>query len=122
LFPKGRNPRADLFSDITADTTATANLFPVALGGGRPDIEFGTSIIGYPQTYRDRQTTSRMDYALSERNQFLAQFISGCSKKIIGCAICDGAIPKALTRHAFPDVWMPLIYKLCYQKDPYYDL
>ncbi|MFN7936613.1 MAG: carboxypeptidase regulatory-like domain-containing protein [Bryobacteraceae bacterium] len=75
LYPKGRNPRADLFSDITAGVTGTANLFPVALGSGRPDIQFGTAVFGYPQTFRDRQTTSRIDYALSSRDQLSGRYL-----------------------------------------------
>lgn len=74
-FPKGRNARADIFRDVVGGTVATANPFSVALGSGRPDIEFGTSIFGYPQTLRDRQTTSRIDYALSDRNQISGRYL-----------------------------------------------
>lgn len=75
LFPKGRNPRADLFSEITAGVTASANPFTVALGNNRPDIQFGTAVFGYPQTFRDRQTTSRIDYALSSRDQLSGRYL-----------------------------------------------
>lgn len=75
LFPKGRNPRADLYSEITSPYAGTANLFNQALGNGRPDIEFGTATIPYPQTFRDWQTTTRIDYALSSRNQLSGRYL-----------------------------------------------
>jgi outer membrane receptor protein involved in Fe transport len=75
LFPAGRNPRVDLMNTITGGVAGTANLFPVALGGGRPDIEFGTAIISYPQTFRDRQTTTRIDYSLSPKDQISGRYL-----------------------------------------------
>lgn len=75
LFPAGRNPRVDLFNQITADSPATANPFPVDLGAGRGNIEFGTAIFGYPQTYREPQTTTRIDYALSATNQISGRYL-----------------------------------------------
>ncbi|MBV6432127.1 MAG: hypothetical protein IANPNBLG_02263 [Bryobacteraceae bacterium] len=75
LFPKGTNPRVDLFNAVTAGLSGEANRFPVALGNGRPDIGFGLAITSYPQTLRDRQTTTRIDYALSERNQLSGRYL-----------------------------------------------
>lgn len=75
LFPKGRNPRIDLLNDITTGVDGTANLFRVPLADGRPDIEFGTAIIGYPQTFIDRQTTTRIDYSLSPKDQISGRYL-----------------------------------------------
>jgi len=75
LFPTGRNPRVDLFNQITSEALGTANPFNVALGNGRPDIEFATALFPYPQTLRDRQTTSRMDYSLNEKNQLSGRYL-----------------------------------------------
>lgn len=74
LFPAGRNPRIDLFNSITGAYTANSQFFPVALGDGRPDIEFGTFVVGYPQTFRDRQTVTRIDYSLSARDQLSGRY------------------------------------------------
>ncbi|MCC6366021.1 MAG: TonB-dependent receptor [Bryobacterales bacterium] len=75
VFPKGTNPRVDLLNSVTAGLSGEANKFPVALGNGRPDVEFGLAITSYPQTLRDRQTTTRIDYALSEKNQISGRYL-----------------------------------------------
>ena len=74
-FPSGSNPRVDLFNRITGGTNAAAQFFNVALGDGRPDIEFGTAIVPYPATYRDRQTISRFDHMFNERNLLSSRFL-----------------------------------------------
>jgi outer membrane receptor protein involved in Fe transport len=75
LFPKGTNPRVDLFNQITGGTDAAADLFPVALGNGRPAIEFGTAIFGYPQTFQDTLSTTRIDHTFNERNLLSGRFL-----------------------------------------------
>ena len=74
LFPAGRNPRVDLFNQVTGAYTANSQFTNVALGDGRPDIEFGTFVVGYPQTFRDRQTVTRIDYAISTRDQLSGRY------------------------------------------------
>jgi outer membrane receptor protein involved in Fe transport len=75
LFPKGRNPRVDLFNTVTGGLDATSQFFAVPLGGGRPDIEFGTAIIPYANRFRDRQSTTRIDYNLSARHLLSGRFL-----------------------------------------------
>jgi outer membrane receptor protein involved in Fe transport len=75
LFPKGTNPRVDLFNQITAGTDAASDLFPVALGAGRPAIEFGTAIFGFPQTFTDTLSTTRIDHTFNERNLLSGRFL-----------------------------------------------
>jgi hypothetical protein len=48
LFPRGRSANVDTFFDLIGPLVATAQPFPVALGDGRPDIEFGTAAFSYP--------------------------------------------------------------------------
>lgn len=75
LFPQGRNPRVDLLNTVTEGVNGTATPFNVALGNGRPDVEFGTAVFGFPQTKFDRQTTSRIDYAMSSRDQLSGRYL-----------------------------------------------
>ncbi|MBI5085903.1 MAG: TonB-dependent receptor [Acidobacteria bacterium] len=75
LFPKGTNPRADLFNSVTGGLDATSQFFNVPLGGGRPDVEFGTVIVPYAQTQRDRQSTTRIDTTLNDKNLLSGRYL-----------------------------------------------
>ncbi|MBI4906319.1 MAG: TonB-dependent receptor [Acidobacteria bacterium] len=99
LFPKGRNPRVDLYNEVTSAYNGVANLFTQALGNGRPDIEFGTSTIPYPQTYRDWQSTTRIDYALSPRNQISGRYLIETTPQPIGAINFPGFITTQLNRY-----------------------
>ena len=75
LFPKGSNPRVDLLNQITAGSDATSQFFNVPLGNSRPDVEFGTVIFGYPNSVRDRISTTRIDHTFNERNLLSGRFL-----------------------------------------------
>lgn len=75
LFPQGTNPRADLYLDVTKDAVAQSQPTSVALGGGRPAIEFGTAIIPYANTLRDRQIMGRADHKISDRDFLMGRYV-----------------------------------------------
>ena len=75
LFPKGSNPRVDLYNDISAGASATSQFFPVAMGNNRPDVEFGTVIFPYAQTFRSRQIMGRVDHQISNSDQFSGRYV-----------------------------------------------
>jgi len=75
LFPKGTNPRVDLYNEITANATATSQFTNVDLGANRPAIEFGTAAFSYAQSYRSRQITSRIDHRISNNDQLSGRYI-----------------------------------------------
>lgn len=75
LFPRGTNPRVDLYNEVTAGATATSQFFPVELGDGRPAIQFGTAAFAYAQTYRSRQITSRIDHRISNNDQLSGRYV-----------------------------------------------
>jgi hypothetical protein len=54
LFPAGTNRNVDTYLDVTNGADANSQLFTVALGAGRPAIEFGTLVSPFAQTFRDR--------------------------------------------------------------------
>lgn len=75
LFPQGTNKNVDTYLTITNGSDATANLTKVALGNGRPDIEFGTLVYPYGQKYVERQWLARIDHKVSEKSQLSGRFL-----------------------------------------------
>jgi len=69
LYPAGRNAQADLYRSLTSELAATANPFNVALGNGRPALEFGTAATPFPRSIIDRQWMTRVDHRLSDNDQ-----------------------------------------------------
>ncbi len=65
LFPQGASPNLDLYRSIVGASPATGQFFPVALGNGRPAVQFGTATITYPNKYADRQYLIRVDHRFS---------------------------------------------------------
>ncbi len=65
LFPQGASPNLDLYRSIVGASPATGQFFPVALGSGRPNVQFGTATISYPNKYGDRQYLIRVDHRFS---------------------------------------------------------
>lgn len=74
LFPKGTNKNVDLFNLATAGIDATSQFFPVTLGSGRPDVEFGTGTESYPNIFSDRQWTIRVDHRLGDRDLLMGRY------------------------------------------------
>jgi outer membrane receptor protein involved in Fe transport len=75
LFPQGRNPRYEIYKQGTGRIAATSQFFPVALGDGRPAIEFGTGTAVFPQFLTDRQLIVRGDHAISQNDQLMVRYI-----------------------------------------------
>ena len=76
LFPKGTNPRADLYDQVTTGLNAGANFFNVPLGAGRPDLEFGQAVASFGRNVGERQYMIRMDHKLGERDQLSGRFMN----------------------------------------------
>lgn len=91
LFPRGTNPNADLLQQITAGYDGVRNTFPVALGNGRPDIEFGQVITPYSQSLRVRQYGAKIDHYIGSRDSLTGRFI-----------IDDGVQPNGGETLSFP--------------------
>ena len=75
LFPQGANKNVDTYLTITNGSDATTALSKIALGNGRPDIEFGTLVYPYPQTFLQRQWMAKVDHKLSEKSQLSGRFL-----------------------------------------------
>jgi outer membrane receptor protein involved in Fe transport len=75
LFPKGANANADILQQVTSGFDGLFRTFPVALGNGRPDVEFGRLIIPYAQALRLRQYGTKIDHRLSDRDNLAGRFL-----------------------------------------------
>ncbi len=75
LFPQNANRNVDTYLTITNGSDATANLSKVALGNGRPDIEFGTLVYAYGQRFLERQWMTKIDHKISEKSQLSGRFL-----------------------------------------------
>ena len=74
LFPKGANPRVDIYNQVTGTADATSQFFNVPLGNGRPDLEFGTYILAFPQTRRNRQWATKFDHSFGPNDQLSVRY------------------------------------------------
>lgn len=80
IFPSGANPRLDLYLGVIKDVTGTANTFNIAIGDRGAacpapcNVQFGTGFFGSPNSFRDRQTTFRIDHKIGENDQFSANY------------------------------------------------
>ncbi len=75
LFPQGRNPRYEIYKQGTAKMAATSQFFPVTLGDGRPNIEFGTGSSVFPLTLKDKQFVARGDHSFSQNDQLMIRYM-----------------------------------------------
>ncbi|HEY3037153.1 MAG TPA: TonB-dependent receptor [Pyrinomonadaceae bacterium] len=75
LFPVGANPRVDTYLNAISSVRGTANLFNIALGSGRPDIEFGTGFFSLPVFYKDRQLQIRIDHKIGDNDQLSGRYL-----------------------------------------------
>jgi hypothetical protein len=76
LFPKGTNKNVDLYRQIASTAVADSQFTTFPLGGGRPDVQFGTKISDYGLKYLARQWMIRGDHTISEKDLLSARYIS----------------------------------------------
>jgi hypothetical protein len=85
LFPKGANRNIDLFRDLAEPAGASdSQFFNVPLGGGRPDLEFGSLLFPYAQTRTDRQILVRIDHQLRSNNQLSGRLTQSTDDRPVG--------------------------------------
>jgi hypothetical protein len=76
LFPQGRSANLDRYLSIVGNLRGVTNIQPVALGGGRPDIPFGTvTFSGVPQPLNDYQWLTRVDWTPSSKDTFSFRYV-----------------------------------------------
>jgi hypothetical protein len=75
LFPAGRNPNVDRYLDIVGNLRGQRELSSVALGLGRPDIEFGETTVGSAQPVNDDQLLTRIDWTPTQKDSLSFRYV-----------------------------------------------
>lgn len=91
VFPQGTNPNLELYRDLTSELKAAADFFNEPLGGGRPDVQFGSIATMFSTQTTDRQVMGRVDHSLGPKDQLSFRYI-----------LTDQATPSGALLNIFP--------------------
>ena len=75
LFPAGANPNLDSYLSIVGNLRGQREISNVALGNGRPDIEFGETNVSSSQPVNDHQFLSRVDWTPTQSDSFAFRYL-----------------------------------------------
>jgi outer membrane receptor protein involved in Fe transport len=75
LFPQGRSANVDRYLGVVGGLRGATNLFNVPLGGGRPDVQFGTVTAAAPAPVNTYDLLARVDWTPNEKDNFAARYI-----------------------------------------------
>ena len=100
MFPKGTNPRVDLYRSIAGLAVADSQPFNVVMGGGRKDVEFGTRISDYNDHFLDRQWMMKIDHVFSDMDHLSGRYHPRCAERPDGGA--TSFFPGFATSYLYP--------------------
>lgn len=75
IFRPGANPNLDRFLSIVGDLRGVREFSNVAIGDGRPDIEFGETTVSSTQPVDDDQYLLRVDWAPTQKDNFAFRYV-----------------------------------------------
>ena len=75
LFPAGVNPNLDRYLSIVGNLRGQREIANVALGSGRPDIEFGETNVSSSQPVNDHQFLSRVDWTPTQKDSLAFRYV-----------------------------------------------
>jgi len=75
LFPQGASANLDRYLSIVGNLRGATNTFLVPLGGGRPDIPFGTATSSSAQPVNDWQWLTRIDWARTSNDLYAFRYV-----------------------------------------------
>lgn len=75
LFPAGSNPNLDRYLSIVGNLRGQRELSTVALGAGRPDIDFGETTISGSQPVVDDQFLARVDWTPTQKDSLSFRYV-----------------------------------------------
>ncbi|HEU4432089.1 MAG TPA: TonB-dependent receptor [Pyrinomonadaceae bacterium] len=76
LFPAGASANLDQYLAIVGDLRGQTNLINVPIGGGRPDIEFGTATRFSAQPVNTYDYLARVDWTSSDKNSVSFRYLA----------------------------------------------
>ena len=75
LFAQGASANLDRYLGVVGSLRGTTNVFNVPLGGGRPDVQFGTVTASAPAPINTYDFLTRIDWTPNERDNFAARYL-----------------------------------------------
>lgn len=75
LFPAGTNANLDRYLNIVGNLRGQREISTVALGGGRPDIDFGETTISSAQPLTDDQWLTRVDWTPTLKDSLSFRYV-----------------------------------------------
>jgi outer membrane receptor protein involved in Fe transport len=75
LFAQGASANLDRYLGVVGSLRGANNVFNVPLGGGRPDVQFGTVTAAAPAPINTYDLLARVDWTPNERDNFSARYI-----------------------------------------------
>ncbi|HSF24535.1 MAG TPA: carboxypeptidase regulatory-like domain-containing protein [Blastocatellia bacterium] len=75
LFPAGSSANLDRYLGVVGSLRGTTNLINVPIGGGRPDIQFGTVTTSAPGPVNTYDLLGRVDWTPTERDSIAARYL-----------------------------------------------
>jgi hypothetical protein len=75
LFPAGTNANLDRYLNIVGNLRGQREISTVALGGGRPDIDFGETTISSAQPLTDDQWLTRVDWTPTQKDSLSFRYV-----------------------------------------------
>jgi hypothetical protein len=75
LFPQGASANLDRYLGVVGSLRGSTNVFNVPLGGGRPDVQFGTVTAAAPAPTNTYDFLTRIDWTPDERDNFAARYL-----------------------------------------------
>src|SRR4030095_6370769 len=76
LFPAGASANLDRYLGVVGNLRGTTNMINVPLGGGRPDIEFGTATNSSAQPVNTYDYLARVDWTSSAKNSVSFRYLA----------------------------------------------
>src|SRR5207302_2010711 len=74
-FPQGASANLDRYLGVVSSLRGLTNTFNVPLGGGRPDIQFGTVTASAPAPINTYDLLTRIDWTPNENNSIAARYL-----------------------------------------------
>jgi outer membrane receptor protein involved in Fe transport len=75
LFAQGASANLDRYLGVVGSLRGSTNAFNVPLGGGRPDVQFGTVTAAAPAPINTYDLLARVDWTPNEKDNFSARYI-----------------------------------------------
>jgi len=117
LFPTGASSNLDRYLGIVGDLRGITNLISVPLGGGRPDIEFGTATVTSAQPVNTYDYLARIDWSSSAKNSASFRYLA--NKQLFSNQFPDPST--GITGSQFPgfEIDVPSLTQNFYISDTY---